>query len=79
MVSEINIAGRDNKLTPGRRGTPPTLATGEVHGVRLRLREPQAIVQGLVPGVAHDLVLAPRLSLVRALAGFLSRGCRWQE
>ena len=74
---EVNMAGRDNKLTPGRRGTPATLAIVEAPGVHQLLREPQAIVQDLVPGVAHDLVLAPRPSLVRALAGFLSRGCGW--
>ena len=73
----VNTAGRDNKLTPGRRQTPETLAILEDHGVRLLLREPQAMVQDLVPGVAHDLVLAPHPSLVRALAGFLSRGCGW--
>lgn len=77
MRREVNMAGRGNKLTPGRRQTPETLAILEDHDVRLLLREPQAIVQDLVPGVAHDLVLAPRLGLVRVLTGFLSRGCGW--
>lgn len=79
MGRDVNMAGRDNKLTPGRRRTPSTHAIVEALGVHLLLREPQAIVQDPVPGVAHDLVLAPRPSLVRALAGSLSRGCRWQE